>query len=135
MERLSIQRRKHWREYSRRNQVLGNLGHSPLGQLQALLQLFLDRFLGRLLGLSLDGRAQRLGPAVEVAGQIRSGGKAVAVPRNEVVESGLELRLFETIVASSRGEPMLACFCFLPVSLLSPLGAHREAGNAATRQR
>lgn len=129
---------EHWREYVRRNQVLGSLGDPPLGRLEALLQLLLDGLLGLLglfgflglLGLALDGRAQRLGPAGEVARQFRSGGKAAAVARNELVESGFELRLFETIVASCRGEPMLAWFLFCFVCWSTECEV-----NAATRQR
>lgn len=139
-QRLSRSRGgERWREYVRRNQVLGSLGDPPLGGLEALLDLLLDGLLGLLglfgflglLGLALDGRTQRLGPAGEVARQLRSGGKAAAVPRNEVVESGLELRLFETIVASCRGERMLAWFLFCFVCWSTEC----EVGNAATRQR
>lgn len=97
-------------KYLRCSQILSSLGRPPLDRLDALLQLFLDR----LFGLSLDGRAHRLGPAVEVARQFRSAGKAAAVPCNELIESSLELRLFETIVASSRNDARVSLlFCLL----------------------
>lgn len=104
-------------------QLLSSLGRPPLDRLDALFQLFLDG----LFGLSLDGRAQCLGPAVEVARQIRSAVEAAAVPRNELIESGFEVRLFETIVASSRNDSVLACFFCLLLS-------EGSGGNAATRQ-
>lgn len=93
-------------KYLRVQQILSSLGRPPLDRLDALFQLFLDG----LLGLSLDGRAHCLGPAVEVARQIRSAVEAAAVPRNELIENDLEFRFFETIVASSRDDSVLACF-------------------------
>lgn len=109
-------------EYLRVHQILGSLDRPPLDRLDALFQLFLDG----LFGLSLNGRAHRLGPAVEVARQIRSAAEAAAVPRNKLIESGFELRLFETIVASSRNDPVLACF-FVYFCLEATVAMRRRA--------
>lgn len=109
-------------KYLRIQQILGSLGRPPLDRLDALFQLFLDG----LLGLSLDGRAHCLGPAVEVTRQIRSAVEAVAVPRNELVESGFEVRLFETIVASWRDDSVLACF-FVYFCLEATVAMRRRA--------
>lgn len=77
---------------------LGDLGHSALGDLEALFNLLLD-VLDRLLFL-LDWGALGLGAGGEVARELLVGGEARAVLGDEVIEGDFKIALFEILVAA-----------------------------------
>ncbi len=77
------------------NNVLGSLGDSALGNLEALFHLFLYGLL-----LLLNGGGESPGAAGKVAGKIGVGREARGVLSNEVIESSFEVALLEVLVAA-----------------------------------
>lgn len=79
---------------SLRRDLFRQLARSSAGDLQALVLIVFAR-------LPLDGGAQGLGAAVEVAYQVRVGGEARLILGEEGIECDLELELLEGLVAKA----------------------------------
>ena len=74
--------------------LVGNLGDSALGDLETLVDFFLDRLL-----FLLNGGGEGLGAAGKVAGQVGVGGEAGRVLGDEVIEGSFEVAFLEVLVA------------------------------------